>query len=52
MRASTMAEFWTRCGRMVSYEVTGLTVTWHYEHGAADFDGSKWNFLLNLGVRK
>lgn len=52
MRASTMAEFWTRAGELRESWLVGLTVIWYYEHGEASFDGSKWSFELAEEVRK
>lgn len=52
MRASTMAEFWTRCGELRGTTFRGLTVTFGYEFGEASFDGAKWNFTLDEGVRR
>ena len=60
MRASNMAEFWTRCGTLRGQATERLEVggekrwvsIWNYENGMASFDGKGWVFRLLPGVRK
>ena len=51
MRASSMAEFWTRCGELQTGYLVGLRAFWQYEHGAASFDGRAWSFELYGSAR-